>query len=149
MPSGERFAEEGKARKISTSMLRPTKRELAGDFEQEGEKLDGQSEGMAQRPYPVTEPPTTSPIGATMPADHQGTRGVAAHRFGYWIIMGVDHHEPVPCFLLGLEQAVDGFGERIDASILVKGYRTTGSRASAAGRDIRRSRGLGSASGIE
>jgi hypothetical protein len=78
MPSGERFAEEGKARKISTPMLPPTKRELAGDFEQEGEKLDGQSEGMTQRPYPVTEPPTTSPIGATMPADHQGTRGESA-----------------------------------------------------------------------
>jgi hypothetical protein len=41
---------------------------------------------------------------------------------------------------LGLEQAIDGFGERVDAPISVKVYRTTRSRASATGRDIRRSR---------
>jgi hypothetical protein len=48
---------------------------------------------------------------------------------------------------LGLVKTVDGFGQGVDAPILVKGYRATVSRASAAGRDIRRSRGPGSQRG--
>ncbi len=55
----------------------------------------------------------------------------------------------LPVDQLGLVEAVDGFGERVDAPIFVKVLLAVVLTPWAAGKDIRRFRGPDNASGIE